>query len=252
MHINNLVAINSSNYGNRYIRPENINTFKGSEINDLGNTNSAHLPTSVVNSKKAEIVKKALDDKVFEFELSDGSKMNGTVKEYLKACILGEVTEGKYSNLIHGTSAEAREEILKNGFSSNKISRTAAGPGTCFGPEGTALDVGGGATLSCKFEGKIANFTDKFYSQIESNKEIVSIVDDVLEIGALKKLQEGKFSEWDGAYTKVLKAIGEYTREVLVKGLGIDASNYHGDRTHYPCFVVYNTDKLSDIEKYHN
>lgn len=197
-----------------------------------------------------EEINEALNNEVFEFETPAGEKIEGSVADYIKACITKMSENDAVEGLLHGTLKEARSNIIKNGFDSDKVSRTLAGPGTCFtASEYEAHMLGGGAVISCDFNGSTARFQHGFYEKIRTNQKIKSIIDE--KLGTNIKKYKGWSEAYSSASNKIEKCIDSYTRDVIINKLNIDAGIDPGKYPCYPgCFVVYNTNKIHNIKAY--
>jgi len=168
------------------------------EVSNNGAISAFYVPVSFCGASNSELNKTkeeirqniadALDSKNFELTTPDGVKVEGTILDYIKNCIIRIKENDACTNLLHGTSAEARKKILEEGFDSNKISRTVCGPGTCFaGSEYEAHMIGGGAIISCSYEGNTALMQHGYFDKIVYNPEIVKIVADEAGISLSKQ-----------------------------------------------------------------
>ncbi len=195
-------------------------------------------------------IKEALDNEVFEFVTPAGEKLEGSVADYIKACISKMTENDTAQGLLHGTMQEVRSNIIKNGFDPDKVTRTLAGPGTCFtGSEYEAHMLGGGAVISCDYNGSTARFQHGFYEKIRTNEKIKSIVDE--KLGTNIEKYKGWSEAYSSAINKIEKCIDSYTRDVIINKLHIDAGIDPGNYPCYPaCFVVYNTKKIHNIQAY--
>lgn len=225
-----------------------LNNYYMPKINFCGQKEEA-----VDKSQIQEKINRFLSSQTYTFKIEeDGEEKEfiGTIKDYLEKNIVEIKEQEKYSNLLHGTSCEARENIIENGFDSDKISRTLAGPGTCFtGSEYEAHQLGGGALIECCFEGNVALVKHGYYDKILYNQKLCDQIDQLADVGISKlKPEEHWTTKHMQKMEEVGKYIGEYVRHVLIDEMGIDAANDPGKAPCYPsCFVVFNTDAIKNI-----
>ncbi len=237
-----------------------LNTIQSTPLKEMTMSNNFYMPKINFSGKideeamqtkqalKSEI-KKELDNLIIEIETPKGEKVEGTIKDYIQSCLIKIKENDSYYNMLHGTSAEARKSILKNGFDPEKISRTVCGPGTCFtGSEYEAHQIGGGAIIKCQYEGTTAMFQHGFYEKLKYNPDIKNKISEITGI----KIGQPTYSQT--YYNKLAKLdshIGEYVRDIIAKDMGIDAVYDCGRPPSIPgCFVVYNLDSLRDISAY--
>lgn len=209
------------------------------------NTLSMHFTSQIKSSESSRdnfcdgsyrAIKMRLDNYKGEFVTPSGKEVNGTVKDYIKACMLEDIKTIDAKNMLHGTSTkEVREMIMRGGFDPEHIHRTLAGPGVCFtGDEHIANSLGGSCLIRADFSGKSTALEHGFYNGIESNDGFSN---------AVKKALFDTGSKVSPSYIN-----DRYVRDVLVYDLGIDAARDPGKHPCYPqCFAVYNTDKIYNI-----
>ncbi|MGM9993313.1 MAG: hypothetical protein ACI37R_01125 [Candidatus Avigastranaerophilus sp.] len=179
-----------------------------------------------------------LDNQKFEIETASGAKKSMTVKEAINSSIR-EVHDFN-ADLFHATGwREIGEDIIRNGFNPEKISRTKLGPGFYFsGSEGGAREYSN-CVLRAKCEGKCANVEPSFFEKIASSVVISSLQDFI-------GLPHDGYSLNNASYELCTKIFNEYARHYLVDELGIDMA-YGSSGRFETCFAVYNPKSISSI-----
>lgn len=238
----------------------NLKSTSSTCTNNFQLTNAYYAPiisfkginSHAIDKTKEQIngrLKELLDNKTFSFENPNGEKIEGTIKDYLESCITKIKKNDHSINMLHGTMAEKREQILTNGFDQEKIGRTVCGPGTCFtGSEYEAHMIGGGAIISCDYSGHTAHVMHGYYDNIVYKNEIKHIVADELGLNIKKETYSQLYFD---KISKIEKEIGKYVRNVFTNDLNIDAIHDPGRPPSYPsCMVVFNTNSIKNIKKY--
>lgn len=179
-----------------------------------------------------------LDNQKFEIETASGTKKSMTVKEAIKSSIR-EVHDFN-ADLFHATGwREIGEDIIRNGFDPDKISRTKLGPGFYFsGGEGGAREYSN-CVLRAKCEGKCANVEPSFFEKI-TRAGVIGYLQDFIG------LPHDSYSLNNVSYELCAKIFNEYARHYLVDELGIDMA-YGSSGRFETCFAVYNPKSISNI-----
>ena len=202
-------------------------------------------------------IKHMLDSKTFDFTAPDGTQMNCTVEEAIKAYIVETFDEDKkYNDLLHGTSTESIEDILTNGIDMSKTQRNAFGPGMYFAfSEGDANDYSSSKIIAditpqqrnSNQKGRIVRFNNNFYDQINTYQTYTAI-QDFIDLKRPINAEQSYYIE--NVYREIpSKLFDEYVRELLVDDMGIDAAQCYASY-HHPCVVVFNPDAITNIRKF--
>lgn len=255
MNISNCLSVTTDNFNfvHKKQKTKNIiNSFENKKTNLLPNTffypvnfkgvAIAEKTTKDINKN----IKKILDSSSFYIE--DSSEKETTIKEFIKDNILRVDENIEKRGLLHGTSFENREQIIKNGFDQNKISRTVCGPGTCFSnSEHEATIFGGPSIVSCDFVGNMATVTNGFFPKLLDNQNIRDLIAEENGIDIENRVFSESFFDEEKAIDKSLE---HYVRGIF-KELSIDGTHDLGKYPSVPsCFVVFNTESIKNIKKY--
>ena len=216
-------------------------SFRSNAQNPQGVSSSS--PDSFVSEKQK--IKEILDKGIYNFKTEKGAEFSGNIKDFIESHIIEPKKMVKYEGLYHGTLRESGESIVENGFDAGKITRTKCGPGVSFtSEEYLAHELGGGYILRCDFEGNRVRTKYGYYQAIQNNQQVASDICNVLGI----ENNPTSFDEAMKIREITDKHVYDYTRNVLINELGIDAANDMGDYPSIPgCFVVFNTDCVSNV-----
>lgn len=183
-------------------------------------------------------LKDYLDNTKFEIADKNGIKRMMTVKEAIEGSILRSYDID--IPLFHATyTKEIGEQIIKNGFDPNKISRTQFGPGFYFsGSEGAAMQYNS-AVLVADCKGKCAHVDGPYFDRI-TDSGIYGKLAEFIEL----PMQEYGFGTV--GHDVCRKLLFEYTRNMIVNELGYDMA--YGSSRVDSCYAIYNPKAISNIK----
>lgn len=229
------------------------------KISFKGNINRLTQKALFTKSNKFDNIRNnianELDKKVFEFKTPSDKNVKGTIIDYLKACIMDHVTLEENA-LYHGTSKEAKDNIVKNGFNLEKVSRTIAGPGICFANNEDVAQSFGGSVVKCSYKGNTSTLEPDFYENLKTHEGFNKTIKKALGIQEKSQKEEadalirslcGLDDQTAQDLSRIEKEKQAYVRHALVDKLNIDGAVFPGKTAFPSCFVVYNTNKLSNI-----
>lgn len=189
------------------------------------------------NGKLDERLKSYLDNEKFEIADKNGVKKNMTIKEAIESSIIGDFDFD--NTLYHATwTTEVADQIIKNGFDVNKISRTQFGPGFYFSSSYGAAREYNSAVLKADCKGKCAHVDGPYFDRI-TDAGVTS------NIARFIGLTANGYGTAKYEHNVARKVLHEYTRNMIVNELGYDMA--YGSSRVDSCFVVYNPKSISNI-----
>lgn len=189
------------------------------------------------NGKLDERLKCYLDNTKFNIATSGGEKKSMTIKEAIESSIFREYDVDL--NLYHATfTKEVGEQIIKEGFDPNKISRTQFGPGFYFSPSEGAAMAYNSAILRADCKGKCAHVDGPYFDRITDS----NVTSDIAKFIGLSSKGYGTGTQEHNVARRVLH---EYTRNMIIDELGYDMA--YGSSRFDSCYVVYNPKAISNI-----
>ena len=205
-------------------------------------------------------MKKILDNSLFEFEGPDGKPVVCSIKDAVKLYAIDDMRakDDDGLSLLHATSREAIQNIIKNGPDIEKCSRSVFGPGMYFAfSEGCAEDYSSAKLLADIFhtvgkngkKGRFIKFNTDYYDKI-SNKGAQKLRE-LLDLEVTSK-DFGPNIPYYIAMVKMeipYKIFDYYFRDLMVNDLNIDAA-YCSSRGYHSCMVVFNPDAICNIREY--
>ncbi len=142
--------------------------------------------------------------------------------------------------MYHATSSEeAANNIVNNGFDSNKIKRTLVGPGFYFSPSRDCTLMYNTHVLKAQIKGTCAS--------VDSDK--IQEIDKLNINKALGQFIGFEGRDYDIAFCDaqiMSKIVDEYVRTSFYEDLGIDVVSGNGGGI--SCFAVYNPNAINNIE----
>ena len=247
-------AIEEEKYRQELLKPYFSNVYDSSGKIVLSNDGE---PMTVLNPAIVD----ELDHAAFDFASSSGHGISrGSIRDAVSNFMINDDTiPDSFHNVLHGTSRESIENILKYGPDLRKTRNAAFGPGMYFALcEADAHDYSPAklkadvirSKRSNGANGKFVRLNDCFYNKI-ANSEVYNKLNQILEI-------EPEPLEYDPlrpAYIPNVKSevctrvLDEYCRNIIKDDLEIDAA-YAAAPNYHTCLVVFNPDSVVNMSDY--